>query len=228
MQPIDMKDAFDSLRDNPDVRYAAKHPVESHFGLNGIFQCDVYRPRKNLKPGQHFVTDQNGKPIRNPKTGAFLISGGMPEPFPNTFTTEGIARMLNIMFHDISKAGSEIWYVGIYKNNVTPAVGNTASVHLGAAGTYGACQATTDFDEEAYQSYTTADTETASITNSVAGTADFTIADTITIYGAFLGSSSDPTDTTGYLMSAKKFGSSRSVVDDDAISITYTISVSTS
>jgi hypothetical protein len=193
---------IESLADDPNVRYAAKHPIESHIGFEGIYQCDVFRR-------------------------GTLISGGYPEP-PNTFTTEGIARMLNIMFHDIAKDASHIWYVGLFKNNVTPAVGNTAAVHLGAAGTYGAVQPTTDIDEAAYQSYTTADTATASITNSVAGKAEFTIADTITIYGAFLGSSSDPTDTSGYLMSAKKFTSARAVVDDDEVSITYAISVTTS
>jgi len=199
---INMKNTLDSLMDNDHVRYAAKHATESHIGLHGIWQCDVFRKGD-------------------------LISGGYPES-PNTFTTEGIARLLNIMFHDIAKAGSEIWYVGIYKSNVTPAVGNTAAVHLGAAGTYGACQATTDFDEAAYQAYTTADTATASITNSVAGKAEYTIADTITLYGAFLGTASDPTAVDGYLMAAKKFGSSRDVVDGDEVAITYTISVTTS
>ena len=41
----------------------------------------------------------------------------------NTFTTEGMAKLLNIIFHDISKAASHIWYVGIFKNNITPGAG---------------------------------------------------------------------------------------------------------
>ena len=102
-------DMIDSLRDNPDLRYAAKHPIESHLGFEGIWQVDQYRD-------------------------GMLISGGYPES-RNTFTTEGMAYLLNIMFHDIQKPASEIWYVGIYKANVTPAVGNTAAAQLGAAGT---------------------------------------------------------------------------------------------
>ena len=105
---ISNTDMIASLRDNPDLRYAAKHPIESHLGFQGIWQCDQYRRGE-------------------------LISGGHPE-LPNTFTTEGMARLLNIIFHDIAKAASEIWYVGIFKNNITPAVGNTAAACLGAAG----------------------------------------------------------------------------------------------
>ena len=192
-----------SLRDNPNLRYAAKHPLESHLGFQGIWQCDQVR---------------NGQ----------LISGGYPEP-PNTFTTEGMARLLNIMFHDIAKAASEIWYVGIFKNNITPAVGKTAPVHLGAAGTYGECQ-DADYDDPATDkpAYTTADTATASITNSVAGKAEFTIAAGITVYGAFLSTMAAKTATTGYLMAAKKFTAARAVIDDDILYVTYTISATTS
>jgi len=195
-------DVIASLRDNADIMYAAKHQIESNIGFQGLYQCDVHR---------------NG----------VLISGGAPE-LPNTFTTEGIAYMLNIMFFTGSKAGSLIWYVGLYDLNVTPAVGNTAAAALGAAGTYGGLQATTEMDEATYPSYTTATTALATITNAVAGKAEFTIAATRTIYGAFLTTDSDPTSVAGTLMSAKKFGTARAVVDDDEVSITYTISVTTS
>ncbi|MBW2094209.1 MAG: hypothetical protein JRI80_04905 [Deltaproteobacteria bacterium] len=200
---IPSREMIESLRDNPELRYAAKYPIESHLGFEGIWQCDQYR---------------NGE----------LISGGYPET-RNTFTTEGMARLLNIIFHDISKPASEIWYVGIYKNNITPSVGNTAATCLGAAGTYGECQ-DADYDNPATNkpAYTTADTETASITNSVAGKAEFTMAASITIYGAFLSTEAAKTATTGYLMCAKKFSSSRAVIDDDVLYVTYTISATTS
>ena len=200
---IPNKRIIESLRSDSDARYAAKYPLESKIGLQGIWQCDQYRDGE-------------------------LISGGVPE-LPNTFTTEGMARLLNIIFHDITKAASEIWYVGLFKNNVTPAVGNTAAVHLGAAGTYGACQ-DADYDSPATNcpSYTTADTATASITNSVAGKAEFTIAASITVYGAYLTSIQAKTGTSGYLMSAKKFTASRAVIDDDELSVTYTITLTTS
>ena len=203
MIAIPNKRIIESLRDDPDARYAAKHPIESGIGLQGIYQCDQYRKGE-------------------------LISGGYPEP-PNTFTTEGMARLLNIIFHDVAKASSEIWYVGIFKNNVTPAVGNTAAVHLGAAGTYGACQ-DADYDDPATNcpSYTTADTATASITNAVGGKAEFTIADDIDIYGAYLTTIQTKAGTSGYLMSAKKFSDKRDVIADDTLSVTYVVSLTTS
>ena len=197
------KDIIASLRDDNELKYAVKYPIESHLGFEGIVQCDQYR---------------NGK----------LISGGAPE-LPNTFTTEGMARLLNIIFHDISKAASEIWYVHIYKNNVTPAVGNTAAVHMGAAGTYGVCQ-DADYDDPATNApgYETADTATASITNSATQKAEFTIKASITVYGALLSTIAAKTGSSGYLMCAKKFSSSRPVIDDDELYVTYTISATTS
>ena len=200
---IPSNEIIESLRDNPDARYAAKHAVESNIILQGIAQCDIFRKGE-------------------------LISGGYPE-LPNTFTTQGMAYLLNVIFFTSSKAASLIWYVGLYKNNVTPAVGNTAAVHLGAAGTYGECQ-DADYDDPATSkpSYTTATTALATITNSVAGKAEYVFKQTITVHGAFLSTVAAKTATTGTLMCAKKFSSSRDVVDDDEAAITYTISLTTS
>jgi len=156
-----------------------------------------------------------------------LISGGYFEP-PNIFTTEGMARLLNIIFHDIAKAASLIWYVGIFKNNVTPALGDTAAAKLGAAGDYGECQ-DADYDDPATDkpSYETVDTATAVITNA-ASKAHFVIAASITVYGAFLSTEKAKTATTGYLMCAKKFSASRAVIDDDELDVTYQITASSS
>lgn len=194
---------IESLRDNPDARYAAKHSVESGLQVLGIWQMDVFRK------GQ-------------------LISGGYPEP-PNTFTTEGMARLLNIIFHDIAKAASEIWYIHPFKNDVTPAVGNTASSFMGAAGTYGICQ-DADYDDPATNApaYETDDTETASITNSATQKAEFTWKQSITVYGMALSTIQAKTGTSGVLMSAKKLTSSRPVKDDDESAVSYLISLTTS
>lgn len=194
--------ALNQFRENREMKYALKHHKDG-LTFQGIWQCDQYRDGK-------------------------LISGGYPEP-PNIFTTEGMARLLNIMFHDIAKAGSEIWYVGIFKNNVTPAVGNTSVAHLGSGNTYGACQ-DADYDSPAtnHPAYTTADTATAVITNAVGGTASFTIAASITIYGAYLTTNQAKTATGGYLMCAKKFTASRAVIDNDVLAVTYQITCTSS
>jgi len=199
---IQAKMNMEPLFENRDLRYAVKHQGDG-VGFQGIWQCDQFRDGK-------------------------LISGGYPEQ-PNIFPTLGIGRMLTVYFHDIAKAAEEIFYVGIFKANVTPAAGDAAATKLGAAGTYLECQ-DSDYDDPLTNkpAYTTADTETATITNAVAGKAEFTMADTLTVYGAFLGTEKAKTATAGYLTAAKRFTASRAVIADDVLSITYEISVTSS
>lgn len=190
-----------NFRDNADLRYAVKHLRESNLNFHGHVFTDHFRDGRLIH-----TCDQGG----------------------NTFTTEGMAYLLNIIFGTTSKAGSAIFYVGIFKNNVTPAVGDTAAAKLGAAGAYGECQ-DADYDSPATDkpSYTIATTSTATCTNA-ASPASFTIAGSITVYGAFLSTSKAKTATDGYLMCAKKFSASRAVIDDDVLSVTYVITATTS
>lgn len=145
----------------------------------------------------------------------------------NTFTTEGMAFLLNTIFHDISKAASHIWYVGIFKNNVTPALGDTAA-KLGSGNAYGECQ-DADYDDPLTNrpAYTTEDTSTAVITN-VNAKAHFVMNASITVYGAFLANQAAKTSTSGALMCAKRFGTPRAVIADDEIYVTYQITCTTS
>lgn len=190
-----------NFRDNADLRYAVKHLRESNLNFHGHVFTDHFRDGRLIH-----TCDQGG----------------------NTFATEGMAYLLNIIFGTTSKTGSAIFYVGIFKNNVTPAVGDTAAAKLGAAGAYGECQ-DADYDSPATDkpSYTIATTSTATCTNA-ASPASFTIAGSITVYGAFLSTSKAKTATDGYLMCAKKFSASRAVIDDDVLSVTYVITATTS
>lgn len=189
-----------SLADRDSLGYAVKHIKESSLALHGHVICDHFRS------GQLIHTQEGS----------------------NTFTTEGMARILNIIFGDVAKAGSAIFYVGIFKNNVVPAVGDTAAAKLGAAGTYGECQ-DADYDSPATDKpvYTIASTATATCTNAAAA-ASFTMNAGITVYGAFLSTVAAKTATTGYLTCAKKFGTARAVVADDVLAVTYNITCTTS
>ena len=193
--PIDLA----HLRDNADLKYAAKHQIEAALAFHGQVFTDHYR---------------DGKLIHSMDQGH------------NTFTTEGMARILNIVFR--AQATEAAIYVGIFKNNVTPAVGDTAAVKLGAAGTYGECQ-DADYDSPATNrpAYTIASTSTASCTNA-ASAASFTMNAEITVYGAFLASSQAKTATTGTLFCAKAFAASRAVIADDVLAVTYVLSCTTS
>lgn len=190
-----------NLRDCPETRYAAKHLMES--GLN--FHGHVFT--------QHF---RDGNVIHS------CDQGG------NTFTTEGLNYLLDIIFGTTSKAGSAIWYVGIFKNNVTPGLTDTAAAKLGAAGSYGECQ-DADYDSPATNkpAYTIAAAGSGSCTNA-ASAASFTMAAGITVYGAFLGTGAAKTETTGKLMCAKKFTTARAVIDNDVLAVTYVITATTS
>jgi hypothetical protein len=196
---IPVKMNMEPILENRELQYAVKHQGDG-CAFQGIWQADQYRD-------------------------GVLISGGYKEP-PNTFCTAGIARLLNIMMHDVAKAGSEIWYVGIFKNSISPAAGDTVA-KLGAGGIWGECQ-NSDYDSPADNkpSYTTTSTTTAVITNAVAGPAEFTMAGSLTVYGAFLSTEKAKTATTGYLLCGKTFTASRAVIADDVLSITYEITVS--
>jgi surface antigen len=200
---VPIKPELGHILDDSNAMYGLKHATESGFRLQGIWTCDQYRD------------------------GYTVPAGGCMRETPNTFTTEGLSFLLRTMFWTTSKAASLIWYLGIFQNNVTPAVGNVASTALGAAGTYGAVQATSDVDETVVEPYTTVTTATASCTNA-ASKAEYTMADSMTIYGAYLTNSSDMTSVAGTLMSGKKFSTARTVIADDVLSVSYVISLTTS
>ena len=189
------------FRDDPELMYRAKHIQDADLQFHGHVWTDHYR---------------NGELIHTCDQGS------------NIFTTEGMNYFLDVMFGTTSKAASAIFYVGIFKNNVTPAAGDTCSAKCGAAGSYGECQ-DADYDDPATNkpSYTIAAAGSGICTNS-ASKATFVIADTITVYGAFLSTGQAKTDTAGKLMCAKKFTSSRAVIADDELAVTYQITCTSS
>jgi len=190
----------DQFRDDRDFAYAARHLEESDLAFHGHVICDHYRDGK-------LIHTQEGS---------------------NIFTTVGRNYLLDIIFGTTSKAGSAIFYAGIFKLNVTPAAGDTAATCLGAAGTYGECQdADYDLPLTDKPSYTIAASASAGCTNA-ASPAQFTIAAPITIYGAFLSTEKAKTATTGYLMCAKKFTASRAVINDDVLSVSYVVTTTSS
>lgn len=188
------------ITDESDIRYALKHLIESDLQAMG----NVW--------------------LEHRRDGTVLYSGDQGK---NTFTTEGMANILNTYFKAATQPAAI--YCGLFKNNVVPALADTAAAKLGAAGTYGECQ-DADYDSPATRAtYTIATTATATCTNT-ASKADFVMATAggITLYGAFLTTESAKTATTGTLICAKKFTTARAVVDNDEISVVYAITLTTS
>jgi hypothetical protein len=135
----------------------------------------------------------------------------------NLVVNEGLDALLNIMFAGSTQIGT--WYLGVFEGNYTPVATVTAAT-ITAASTE-----STAYDETTRQAYVEAAAASQSITNS-ANKATFTFNATKTIYGAFLASSSVKSGTTGTLFSAARFSTSKSVVDDDQLLLTYTFTAS--
>ena len=187
------------ITDPKEMQYALEHIEESKALMMGNVHLE------HLRDGKVIYSGDQGK---------------------NTFTTEGMTAAVDILFR-----AQSVWskvYCGIFKNNATPALGDTASAKLGSGQTYGECQ-DADYDSPATNrnEYTVAAAAASAVTNT-ASKAEFVMAGSITVYGAFLTTVAAKTATTGVLICAKKFTTARAVIADDQLAVTYAITMSTS
>lgn len=143
------------------------------------------------------------------------------ETSQNLIVDQGLNHFLNVVMGVDAKITT--WFVGIFVNNVTPAAADTPAAQLGAAGTYGEGQ-DADYDLPLTNKPEYIDAPATAKVMSNSGTpASFTIAATLTIFGAFISSISAKTATTGTLLAAKKFDASRAVIDNDILTVQYDI-----
>jgi hypothetical protein len=138
------------------------------------------------------------------------------EKFCNIVTTEGLNRILDVMFHGTTQTAS--WYCGLIETDTAPAAGMNYDVPVFTE--------STSYDEATRPVYDEAAAAAGSTTNS-ASKAVFTINATKTMYGAALFSINTKGDHTGgannVLYCYAKFTTSRAVLDDDIINLTYTV-----
>lgn len=137
------------------------------------------------------------------------------ETFDNLVTNEGIDHILNTVFHGGTPVTT--WYLGLFEGNYTPVATVTGATITSAS------TESTAYDESTRVAFDEAAASGQAITNA-ASKATFTMNATKTIYGAFLVSNSTKSATTGVVMSAARFGTSKAVVDDDQLLLTYTFS----
>lgn len=135
----------------------------------------------------------------------------------NLVVNEGLNHLLDVLFH----GGTQVttWYLGVFEGNYTPIATVTAAT-ITAASTE--CTA---YDETTRQAYAEAAAASQSITNAESK-ATFTFNAAKTIYGAFLVSASAKSATSGTLFSAARFGTAKTVADDDQLLLTYTFNAS--
>jgi hypothetical protein len=136
----------------------------------------------------------------------------------NIVTNEGLDAILDIMFHGSTQITT--WYCLLFETDTTPAAGTTYATPV-----FTECEA---YDEATRPEYEEAAASSQSTTNS-ANKAEFTMNASKTLYGAAIvgggthGNTKGDAAGGGTLFCAAKFGSSRSVVDDDVVQLTYTI-----
>lgn len=133
----------------------------------------------------------------------------------NIVVNEGLNHILDVVYHNATQVPT--WYIGIFKGNYTPVATDTAA-NIATNSTEA-----TEYTEATREEYIEAAASAQSITNS-ATVAEFTINATVTIYGAFLVSTSTKGGTTGVLSSASRFAAARSLVASDILQVTYTLS----
>jgi len=135
----------------------------------------------------------------------------------NLVVNEGLNHVLDVLFHGATQVTT--WYLGVFEGNYTPVATLTAAAVSVAA------TECTAYDETTRQAYDEAAAASRSITNA-ASKATFTFNAATTIYGAFLVSASAKSATSGVLFSANRFGTAKTVADDDQLLLTYVFNAS--
>ncbi|MEF8755940.1 MAG: hypothetical protein V5B60_18740 [Accumulibacter sp.] len=141
------------------------------------------------------------------------------ETVHNLVPTEGLNHILNVAL----RAGSPTpnWYVALFEGNYTPVAGLTAATFPSAA------TECTAYDEANRVLWVPAAASGGIVTNA-ASKAVFTMNATKTVYGVVMSSLLTKGGTTGTLVSAVRFASSKSVFDDDLLQVTSSITMTSS
>lgn len=137
----------------------------------------------------------------------------------NIVTTEGLNHILSVVLG----AGSAVspWYVALFEGNYTPVAGLTAATFTASA------TECTAYDEAARVAYVEG-TPSGGVIDNSASRAVFTMNATKTIYGGALLSVSTKSSTSGTLLAAARFSSSRAVVVADELSVRYSLTLTSS
>ncbi len=137
----------------------------------------------------------------------------------NIVTTEGLNHILST----VVAGGSAVspWYIALFEGNYTPVAGLTAATFTASA------TECTAYDEAARVAYVEG-TPSGGVIDNSASRAVFTMNATKTVYGGALLSVSTKSSTSGTLLAAARFSSSRAVVDDDELSLRYSLTLTSS
>lgn len=137
----------------------------------------------------------------------------------NIIPTEGRNHILDVIFHGATQVNP--WYIALFEGNYTPVAGLTAATFTASA------NECTAYDESTRVAFNEGAAASGVIDNA-SNRAVFTMNATKTIYGGALLSVSTKSSTSGTLVAAARFSTSRSVVDDDELSVRYQLTLTSS
>ena len=134
----------------------------------------------------------------------------------NIIPTEGLNHILSTVL----AGGSQVltWYLALFEGNVTPGASLTAATFTA---TTTECTAYDALNRVAFQEGAAA----SGVIDNAANRALFTMNATKTVYGGALLSAQTKSATTGTLLAAARFSTPRNVVDDDELSVRYTLTL---
>lgn len=132
---------------------------------------------------------------------------------------------LNYVLDSALKGGAQhtSWYCSLFKNNITPALTDTANAALGSSGSYGEV---TDSDVEPTTNRPQViwGTITDGVVDNSDNRCEFTcVATSLTVYGGFVTTTQPKLDNTGILLSAKRFSTARTLLQDDILYVVVRI-----
>jgi hypothetical protein len=189
------------------------------LSIEGLVQVDVFKKKVRKGVGKLF--------------GAFLTLIGLhglnevrvpsvvlnQEVVKNLIPTEGLNYILGAALTGVSPIAS--WYIALFEGNYTPVAGLTAATFSAAA------TECTAYDEATRVAWTPGAVAAGSVNNSE-DKAVFTMNATKAVYGIGQLSVNTKSSGSGVLVSAARFSAVKNVVDDDVLSVTSTISMTSS
>lgn len=138
------------------------------------------------------------------------------EDVTNLIPTEGLNYLLGAGL--TGQTAYATWYIALFEGNYTPVAGVTAATFPAAA------TESTAYAETNRVTWSPGAISAGSVSNT-ASKAVFTINATKTIYGIAQSSVNTKSATTGVLVSVARFATAKSVVADDILNVTSTISM---
>ena len=158
-------------------------------------------------------------------TYSYRVNGGAwSDPQSNLLPTEGLNFMLDLVGNNTAAAAA---YIALYANALTPIATHTAATFTA---TYSEITSGSEgYSESTRVLWDTGAAATATVDNySAAATFTIVTASSLTVNGVGLLTASAKGATTGALVSASRFGTTRTFANTDVFDVKYRISMTSS